>query len=150
MRSKRRLIPAVSRKTAEQDNVIETAPGGDGQADGLEQLLSFIAAIISCFMFFISVLNKMFRICCLTVASVIFILSAKKVSVIPVRTCALCRKDKRLSAKEVMGNHNKLIEWQYKFHEHKAQEFTGSEQGESSAVIKRKHIPAWRLSFCLF
>lgn len=52
-------------------------------------------------------------------------------------------KDKRLSAKEVMGDRNKLIEWQDKFHEHMAQEFTELERGESAAVTKRKHIPTW-------
>ncbi|MHB1405607.1 MAG: MobV family relaxase, partial [Desulfitobacteriaceae bacterium] len=43
-------------------------------------------------------------------------------------------KDKRLSAKEVMGDRNKLIEWQDKFHEHMAKEFTELERGESAAV----------------
>lgn len=50
-------------------------------------------------------------------------------------------KDKRLSAKEVMGDRNKLIEWQDKFHEHMAQEYTELERGESAAITKRKHIP---------
>lgn len=52
-------------------------------------------------------------------------------------------KDKRLSAKEVMGDRNKLIKWQDKFHEHMAKEFTELERGESAAVTKRKHIPTW-------
>jgi integrase len=52
-------------------------------------------------------------------------------------------KDKRLSAKEVMGDRNKLIEWQDKFHEHMAQEFSELERGESAAITKRKHIPTW-------
>jgi hypothetical protein len=52
-------------------------------------------------------------------------------------------KDKRLSAKEVMGDRNKLIEWQDKFHEHMSKEFSELERGESAAVTKRKHIPTW-------
>ncbi len=42
-----------------------------------------------------------------------------------------------------MGDRNKLIGWQDKFHEHMAQEFTELERGESAAVSKRKHIPTW-------
>lgn len=42
-----------------------------------------------------------------------------------------------------MGDRNKLIEWQDKFHEHMAKEFTELERGESAAVTKRKHIPIW-------
>jgi len=52
-------------------------------------------------------------------------------------------KDKRLSAKEVMGDRNKLIEWQDKFHEHMSKKFSDLERGESAAVTKRKHIPTW-------
>jgi len=50
-------------------------------------------------------------------------------------------KDNRLSAKEVMGNRNKLVEWQDKFHDHMAQEFPQLERGQVAAVTKRKHIP---------
>ncbi|MHB8062478.1 MAG: MobV family relaxase [Ruminiclostridium sp.] len=45
-------------------------------------------------------------------------------------------KDKRLSAKEIMGDRNKLIEWQDKFHEHMIKEFTELERGESATVTK--------------
>ncbi|MEG1631194.1 MAG: MobV family relaxase [Hydrogenoanaerobacterium sp.] len=50
-------------------------------------------------------------------------------------------KDKRLSAKEVMGDRNKLIEWQDKFHDHMAAEFPNLQRGESAAITKRKHVP---------
>lgn len=52
-------------------------------------------------------------------------------------------KDKRLSAKEVMGDRNKLIEWQDKFHDHMALQFPSLERGQSAASTKRKHIPTW-------
>lgn len=52
-------------------------------------------------------------------------------------------KDKRLSAKEVMGDRNKLIEWQDKFHDHMAERFPELERGQSAASTKRKHIPTW-------
>lgn len=52
-------------------------------------------------------------------------------------------KDNRLSAKEVMGNRNKLVEWQDKFHDHMAQEFPQLDRGQAAAVTKRKHIPTW-------
>lgn len=52
-------------------------------------------------------------------------------------------KDNRLSAKEVMGNRNKLIEWQDKFHDYMAEEFPELERGQAAAITKRKHIPTW-------
>ena len=52
-------------------------------------------------------------------------------------------KDNRLSAKEVMGNRNKLIEWQDKFHDYMSEEFPELERGQAAAVTKRKHIPTW-------
>lgn len=52
-------------------------------------------------------------------------------------------RDNRLSAKEVMGNRNKLIEWQDKFHDYMAEEFPELERGQAAAVTKRKHIPTW-------
>ncbi|MEF9864431.1 MAG: MobV family relaxase, partial [Christensenellaceae bacterium] len=52
-------------------------------------------------------------------------------------------KDKRLSAKEVIGDRNKLIEWQDKFHDHMAAEFPVLQRGESAAITKRKHVPTW-------
>lgn len=52
-------------------------------------------------------------------------------------------KDKRLSAKEVMGDRNKLIQWQDNFHDHMAAQFPVLERGQSAASTKRKHIPTW-------
>ena len=52
-------------------------------------------------------------------------------------------RDKRLSAKDVMGNRNKLIEWQDKFHDHMAAEFPDLERGQSAADTRRKHVPTW-------
>ncbi len=51
--------------------------------------------------------------------------------------------DKRLSAKEVIGNRDRLVEWQDKFHDHMASEFPQLERGQAAAVTKRKHIPTW-------
>ncbi|WP_251449082.1 MobV family relaxase [Vermiculatibacterium agrestimuris] len=51
--------------------------------------------------------------------------------------------DNRLSAKEVIGGREKLVEWQDKFHDHMSAEFPSLERGESAAVTKRKHIPTW-------
>ena len=52
-------------------------------------------------------------------------------------------KDKRLSAKEVMGGRDKLVEWQDKFHDHMSAEFPELERGQAAAATKRKHIPTW-------
>ena len=52
-------------------------------------------------------------------------------------------KDKRLSAKDVMGGRDELVEWQDKFHDHMAAEFPDLERGKAAAVTKRKHIPTW-------
>lgn len=52
-------------------------------------------------------------------------------------------RDKRLSAKEVMGDRNKLIEWQDKFHDHMALAFPTLERGQSAASTKCKHVPTW-------
>jgi len=52
-------------------------------------------------------------------------------------------KDKRLSAKEVIGGRDRLVEWQDKFHDHMAAEFPELERGQAAAVTKRKHIPTW-------
>ncbi len=51
--------------------------------------------------------------------------------------------DKRLSAKEVMGGREKLVEWQDKFHDHMATKFPTLERGQAAAATKRKHIPTW-------
>ena len=52
-------------------------------------------------------------------------------------------KDNRLSAKEVIGGRDKLVEWQDKFHDHMAAEFPELERGQSATVTRRKHIPTW-------
>lgn len=52
-------------------------------------------------------------------------------------------KDNRLSAKEVIGGRDKLVEWQDKFHDHMAAEFPDLERGQSASVTWRKHIPTW-------
>ena len=52
-------------------------------------------------------------------------------------------KDKRLSAKDVMGGRDKLVEWQDKFHDHMSAEFPELERGQAAAATKRKHIPTW-------
>lgn len=52
-------------------------------------------------------------------------------------------KDNRLSAKEIMGGRDKLIQWQDKFHDFMAEEFPQLERGQSAAVTKRKHVPTW-------
>ena len=52
-------------------------------------------------------------------------------------------QDNRLSAKEVIGGRDKLVEWQDKFHDHMAAEFPDLERGQSAAVTRRKHIPTW-------
>lgn len=49
--------------------------------------------------------------------------------------------DGRLSAKDIIGNRNKLIEWQDKFHEHMSQTFPELQRGEPAAETKRKHMP---------
>lgn len=48
-------------------------------------------------------------------------------------------KDNRLSAKEVIGGRDKLVEWQDKFHDHMAVEFPDLERGQSATVTRRKH-----------
>lgn len=52
-------------------------------------------------------------------------------------------KDNRLSAKEIMGGRDKLVQWQDKFHDFMAEEFPHLERGQSAAVTKRKHVPTW-------
>ena len=50
-------------------------------------------------------------------------------------------KDKRLSAKEVLGDRVKLTAWQDKFHAHMSERFDDLERGEPAIETKRKHIP---------
>ena len=52
-------------------------------------------------------------------------------------------EDNRLSAKEIMGGRDKLVQWQDKFHDFMAEEFPQLERGQSVAVTKRKHVPTW-------
>lgn len=52
-------------------------------------------------------------------------------------------KDNRLSAKEIMGGRDKLVQWQDKFHDFMAEEFPQLERGQAAAVTKRKHVPTW-------
>ena len=52
-------------------------------------------------------------------------------------------KDNRLCAKEIIGNRQKLVEWQDKFHDHMARIFPELQRGEPAADTKRKHVPTW-------
>ena len=49
--------------------------------------------------------------------------------------------DKRLCAKEIIGNRDKLVWWQDKFHEHMAAAFPELKRGEPAIETKRKHMP---------
>jgi hypothetical protein len=50
-------------------------------------------------------------------------------------------EDNRLSAKEIIGNKPKLVEWQDRFHAFMAQRWLELERGEPASETKRKHIP---------
>jgi hypothetical protein len=50
-------------------------------------------------------------------------------------------RDKRLSAKEIIGNKPKLVEWQDRFHEFMAEHWPELERGEPASETKREHIP---------
>lgn len=50
-------------------------------------------------------------------------------------------EDKRLCAKEILGNSTKLVEWQDKFYEHMVKFYPKLERGESARDTHRKHIP---------
>lgn len=52
-------------------------------------------------------------------------------------------EDNRLSAKEIMGGRDKLVQWQDTFHDYMAKEFPQLERGQSASVTKRKHVPTW-------
>lgn len=52
-------------------------------------------------------------------------------------------EDNRLSAKRVLGNQQKLSEWQSKFHCHMSGRWTELERGVSAMESHRKHIPVW-------
>ena len=50
-------------------------------------------------------------------------------------------QDGRLSAKEILGNKKKLVQWRDKFWEHMVKKFPVLERGESASVTGRDHIP---------
>ncbi len=50
-------------------------------------------------------------------------------------------EDKRLSAKEILGNKKKLTQWQDRFWEHMVKKFPDLERGESASLSGRDHIP---------
>ena len=52
-------------------------------------------------------------------------------------------EDRRLSAKEILGNRTQLSKWQDEFHAHMKKQFPILKRGESALVTKRKHIPTW-------
>lgn len=49
--------------------------------------------------------------------------------------------DGRLSAKEIVGNRQKLTQWQDAFWEHMVQKYPDLERGESASKTRRTHIP---------
>ena len=49
--------------------------------------------------------------------------------------------DKRLSAKEIVGNKKKLTHWQDRFWEHMVKKYPDLERGESASESGRDHIP---------
>ena len=49
----------------------------------------------------------------------------------------------KLSAKIVLGNQQKLSEWQTKFHEHMSARWGELERGVSAMETHRRHIPVW-------
>ena len=50
-------------------------------------------------------------------------------------------EDKRLCAKEIVGNKKKLTEWQDRFWEHMVKKYPDLERGESASETGRDHIP---------
>ena len=50
-------------------------------------------------------------------------------------------EDKRLSAKEIVGNKKKLTWWQDEFWKHMVQKYPDLERGESASQTGRDHIP---------
>lgn len=49
--------------------------------------------------------------------------------------------DKRLSAKEILGNKKKLTQWQDSFWRHMVKKYPELERGESASLTGRTHIP---------
>ena len=50
-------------------------------------------------------------------------------------------EDKRLSAKEIVGNRKKLTWWQDEFWKHMVKKYPDLERGESASETGRTHIP---------
>ncbi len=50
-------------------------------------------------------------------------------------------EDKRLCAKEILGNRKKMTQWQDKFWEHMVRKYPDLERGESASQTGRDHIP---------
>ena len=50
-------------------------------------------------------------------------------------------EDKRLCAKEIVGNRKKLTQWQDKYWEHMVKKYPDLERGESASETGRDHIP---------
>ena len=50
-------------------------------------------------------------------------------------------EDKRLCAKEILGNRKKMTQWQDKFWEHMVKKYPVLERGESASETGRDHIP---------
>ena len=51
-------------------------------------------------------------------------------------------EDKRLSAKDIIGNKKKLTQWQDEFWKHMVKKYPDFERGESASETGRTHIPA--------
>ena len=51
------------------------------------------------------------------------------------------KEDKRLCAKEILGNKKKLTQWQDKYWEHMVKKYPDLERGESASETGRDHIP---------
>ncbi len=49
--------------------------------------------------------------------------------------------DKRLSAKEILGNKKKMVQWQDRFWKHMVKKYPDLERGESASLTGRDHIP---------
>ena len=50
-------------------------------------------------------------------------------------------EDKRLSAKDILGNRAKLIKWQDEFYAYMKKSYEELERGKSASETKRKHVP---------
>lgn len=52
-------------------------------------------------------------------------------------------EDRRLSAKDILGNRAQLSKWQDEFHAHMVKKYPDLSRGESTFDTGRKHIPTW-------